>query len=161
MHGPYQPENLPVILGLRNAAQETLLGRGVQLLCRMDRMFFEGSLDTVFEPKREKLLQALQTKNESAVETLMSMMSRIVEYGDDGETPMIGLFNRVLEADSPLIKVEAVKDVGQDGWDAMVKKIKILLEAEDENELYEVYRMAPWSNWKDACHVRSLVVPLV
>mmetsp|Transcript_37952 Transcript_37952/g.83209 ORF Transcript_37952/g.83209 Transcript_37952/m.83209 type:complete len:657 (-) Transcript_37952:215-2185(-) len=155
MHGPYQPENLPIILGLRNAAQETLLGRGVHLLCRMDRMFFEGTLDAVFEPKRDKLLQALQTKNEPAVETLMSMMSRIVEYPDDGETPMMGYFNRVLTADNPLVKIEAIKDVGEHGWSAMMKKIKILMEAEDENELYEVYRMAPWATWKDACHVQK------
>lgn len=159
MHGPYQPENLPVILGLRDAAAETVLGRGVILLCRMDRMFFEGSLDSALEPTRQKLLEALQADDEAATEKIMATCARIIEYPDDGETPMMGMFNRVLTAENPLIKVAAVKDVGEEGWEKMVKKIKILMEANDENELYEVYRMAPWAGWKDDCHLEKFGGP--
>jgi len=152
MHGPYQEENLPIILGLRNAAQATVLGRGVGLLCRMDRMYFEGTITEAENTVRLVLLKQLQTDNEAEVESILADMSRIVDMPDDGEKPMCGYFSRMLSADKPLIRDPAVMEVGDKGWKLVCAKVKVLLEQEDEEELWDVYNMDPFLTWRHSCH---------
>uniref|UniRef100_A0A061SCD3 Uncharacterized protein n=2 Tax=Tetraselmis sp. GSL018 TaxID=582737 RepID=A0A061SCD3_9CHLO len=152
MHGPYQPENLEVILGLRDKAQATVLGQGVLLLCRLDRMFFEGTIEEAMEPKRQELLKLLQADDEAGVGRVLEECKRVMDMPDDGETPMLGYFRRVLAAESPMIKEQAVMESGLKGWEAVCGKIRILVENEDEDELHDIYMMQPWQGWKDACH---------
>lgn len=152
MHGPYQEENLPIILGLRNAAQATVLGRGVGLLCRMDRMYFEGTITEAENTVRLVLLKQLQTDNEAEVESILADMSRIVDMPDDGEKPMCGYFSRMLSADKPLIRDPAVMEVGDKGWKLLCAKVKALLDEEDEEELWDVYNMDPFLTWRHSCH---------
>jgi hypothetical protein len=152
MHGPYQPENLPVILGLRNAAQETTLGLGVRLLCRLDRMFFEGTIDEPHQPRREALLRLLQTDDEEGVTKMLAECKDVMDMPHDGETPMVGYFKRLLVAKNPLIKQHIVMEVGEKGWSEWSKKLSILVDNEDEEELFDLYMMQPWQGWRDACH---------
>jgi len=152
MHGPYQEENLPIILGLRNAAQETVLGRGVLLLCRLDRMYFEGTISVPENQQRMVLLKELQADNEANVEGILSDLAHIVEMPDDGEKPMCGYFRRMLRATEPLIKDPAVMEVGEKGWKLICSKVKALLAADDEEELWDVYSMDPFLSWRHSCH---------
>mmetsp|Transcript_42020 Transcript_42020/g.75453 ORF Transcript_42020/g.75453 Transcript_42020/m.75453 type:complete len:653 (-) Transcript_42020:641-2599(-) len=152
MHGPYQPENLPVILGLRNAAQETTLGLGVRLLCRLDRMFFEGTIDEPHQPRREALLRLLQTDDEEGVTKMLAECKDVMDMPHDGETPMVGYFKRLLVAKNPLIKQHIVMEVGEKGWRILCGKVKVLLDAEDEEELCDIYSMDPFLSWRHGCH---------
>jgi len=152
MHGPYQPENLPIILGLRNAAQETTLGLGVRLLCRLDRMFFEGTIDECFQPCRGQLLKLLQTDDEAGTAKMLEQCKEVMDMPHDGETPMVGYYKRLLGAKNPLIKQHIVMEVGEKGWSEWCKRLSVLVDNEDEEELFDLYMMQPWQGWRDACH---------
>lgn len=152
MHGPYQPENLPVILGLRNQAQETILGRGVRLLCRLDRMFFEGTIGEQYVPKRLVLLRNLQQDNEEETAKMLAECQEVMDIPDDGEYPMVAYFRRLLTATNPLIKDHIVMEIGEKGWAKWCSNLKIFVDSNDEDELYDIYMMQPWQGWRDACH---------
>ncbi len=65
MHGPYQEENIDRILSERDKAANALRGRGVALLCRLDRMLYEGSISEDEALHAEQLFHALASLDPS------------------------------------------------------------------------------------------------
>lgn len=89
MHGPYTEENLDRILAERNAAAAHVRGRGVAMLARLDRMFFEGSITGSENAIRGQLFSVLSDANEAAIESILTLpaLQPIAALPDDAERP--------------------------------------------------------------------------
>ena len=62
-HGPFQPENIPRILALRDEAARSPMGRAAALLARLDWLHSQGRLDASQEPFRTELYEALSRQD--------------------------------------------------------------------------------------------------
>lgn len=58
-HGPFQPENIPRILAIRDEAERSYLGRAAAHLARLDWLHAQGRLDEEGEQMRGELFEAL------------------------------------------------------------------------------------------------------
>lgn len=98
MHGPYTEENLDKILSERDQAANHVRGRGVALLARLDRMFFEGTLTQRENDLRLTLFNNLQDTVEHCVEGIIKHpeMQAIVQMSDDGQRPYVAWAQRLL-----------------------------------------------------------------
>jgi hypothetical protein len=66
-HGPFQPENIPAILAVRDEAARSPLGRAAALLARLDWLSAQGNLTDAQEQLRQELFQALCRKEVEAL----------------------------------------------------------------------------------------------
>ncbi|KAL1925517.1 uncharacterized protein VTP21DRAFT_400 [Calcarisporiella thermophila] len=142
MHGPYLEENIPEILRLRDKAAASVRGRGVHLLCRLDRMFFEGSITTQHNEFRQQLYQALYDKDEIRILEILDQLDEISALPDDGETPYLGYAKRLIASKSPMIK----SFMGDKEWQIWIAKLAMLVEWGNETELMEEYMGETWLN---------------
>ncbi|KRK57506.1 hypothetical protein [Fructilactobacillus fructivorans] len=94
--GPFKEENILKILKLDKKAAESPLGEGTQLLCRLDRMFYELSLPAKFLPFRKQLYEALYNRNFNEVKAILNKCHEIVSMKDDTAHPLVEWANRLL-----------------------------------------------------------------
>ncbi|KAJ3032500.1 hypothetical protein HDV00_007438 [Rhizophlyctis rosea] len=144
MHGPYLEENIDEILLQRDFAEQSTRGRGVHLLCRLDRMHFEGSITASDDRTRQALYNALRSQDEPLISQIISECNRIVDLPDDGEKPYTGYARRLLLWSDPLLKRVA----GEEEWNDFVSRISQMLTWDDEAEIYEEYISEPWAGWR-------------
>ena len=62
VHGAYQQERIDGILERRNQAAQSLYGKVVLLMCRLDTMYYEGSLTPEENQQRENLFRYLKDR---------------------------------------------------------------------------------------------------
>ncbi|KZO98707.1 hypothetical protein CALVIDRAFT_553576 [Calocera viscosa TUFC12733] len=130
-HGPYTEENIDRINEQRDNAANSVCGRGVHLLTRLDRMFFEGSITAKEEAVRPLLYTALYEEEEEKIANFLKMpMSEVImSLPDDGKSPTLGVAGRLLRLSQPLIR-------GQIDREALG----------DEKEAYAYYSSQSWVN---------------
>lgn len=140
MHGPYMEENIPKILARRDEAAHSLKGRGVNLLVRLDTMFFEGSISRQQEYLRQKLFKALIQSDSALTEEMLEQLADVVNLPREGNTPMLYRAKRLVESEKPMLQ-----DIcSEEEWDGLVKILRRLIVARDERSLLEEYDSDPW-----------------
>ncbi|KAJ3174574.1 hypothetical protein HDU87_007056 [Geranomyces variabilis] len=147
MHGPYMEENIDEILSHRDTAERSLRGRGVALLCRLDRMYYEGSISETLNRRREKLYTALAEQRHGCIKRAIKKCSAVAELSHDGEAPFTGQARRLIAAERPVLKSFA-RDNQQ--WADFVQMILKCVAYGSEQEVYEEYLSPPWSTWRAA-----------
>lgn len=140
MHGPYMEENIPRILARRDEAARSLKGRGVNLLVRLDTMYFEGSISRSQEYLRQKLFKALIQSDSEETEELLKQLSDVASLPREGNTPLLYRAKRLVEAEKPMLR-EVCSD---EEWEGLVKILRRLIVARDERSLLEEYDSDPW-----------------
>ena len=140
MHGPYMEENIPRILSRRDEAAHSLKGRGVNLLVRLDTMFFEGSINRQQEYLRQKLFKALLQSDTAMTEELIDQLSDVVNLPREGNTPMLYRAKRLVEAEKPMLQ----EFCSEEEWEGLVKILRRMIVARDERSLLEEYDSDPW-----------------
>ncbi|GFO35696.1 pnrc100 replication protein h-like [Plakobranchus ocellatus] len=140
MHGPYMEENIPRILARRDEAAHSLRGRGVDLLVRLDTMFFEGSISRPQEYLRQKLFKALLQCDAEQTEELLQQLSDVLSLPREGNTPLLYRAKRLVEAEKPMLR----EICSEEEWDGLVKILRHLIVARDEQSLLEEYDSDPW-----------------
>ena len=128
-HGPYTEENLDRILDARNDAANHIRGRGVALLARLDRMFFEGSITGSENELRSTLFDALARVDESTIETILAdpALHPIVALPDDGERPYACWAQRLLR-DTPADDPVLLRNIAQGReWDSLAIHLSFAL----------------------------------
>ncbi|KAK3756242.1 hypothetical protein RRG08_035303 [Elysia crispata] len=140
MHGPYMEENISRILARRDEAAQSLKGRGVELLVRLDTMFFEGSISKEQEYFRQKLFKALIQSDAKLTEEMLEQLSDVVALPREGNTPMLYRAKRLVEAEKPMLK----KVCSEEEWDGLVKILRHLIVARNEHSLLDEYDSDPW-----------------
>ncbi|CAG5118872.1 unnamed protein product [Candidula unifasciata] len=140
MHGPYTEQNIPTILKYRDEAASSVRGRGVELLVRLDIMFYEGSISRHQEYLRQKLFQALLNTDEEAISELIEQLSDVSNLPREGNTPYLHRAKRIVENDNAMLK----EFCSQDECDTFVKILRRQIVARDENSLMEEYDSDPW-----------------
>ena len=140
MHGPYTEENIPTILQKRDEAAQSLRGRGVDLLVKLDTMFFEGSISRSHEYIRQKLFKALLAINEESIKEILEQMTSISDLEREGNEPFIHRAKRIIEADSPLLK----DFCSVEEWNSLLNILKSGVVAHDEASLVDEYDSDPW-----------------
>ncbi|XP_064607927.1 uncharacterized protein LOC135472382 [Liolophura sinensis] len=145
MHGPYTEENIPRILANRDEAANSVRGRGVHLLARLDTMFFEGSITSDQNILRYELYTALLTRNESRLKALMAELSEVISLPDEGNSPITHVAKRLIESKSPLLSQQAESP---EQWETFVETLTCLVDDQDEEELVEEYENEPWMTFR-------------
>lgn len=140
MHGPYTEENIPIILGKRDEAAKSIRGRGVNVLARLDTMYFEGSITRSQDYFRQKLFKALKDIDEDEVTELLKELTCVEDLPREGTTPFLFRAKRIVESDNPLIKEFCSKEE----WDELVRMLKCQIVARDERALVDEYDSDPW-----------------
>lgn len=140
MHGPYTEENIPIILKNRDEAAKSLRGRAVELLVRLDTMFYEGSITRPQEYLRQKLFKALLKIDEEEITELVNQLVDVAKLPREGNTPFLYRAKRIAEAENPMLK----DFCSQEEWESFVKHLKCLTVARDEHSLMEEYDSDPW-----------------
>ena len=140
MHGPYMEENIPRILCRRDEAAHSLKGRGVNLLVRLDTMFFEGSITRQQEYFRQKLFKALLQSDTAMTEELIDQLSDVVNLPREGNTPVLYRAKRLVEAEKPMLQ----EFCSEEEWEGLVKILRRMIVARDERSLLEEYDSDPW-----------------
>lgn len=140
MHGPYTEENILIILKNRDEAASSVRGRGVELLVRLDIMYFEGSISRPQEYLRQKLFQALLNIDEKTISELMEQLSDVSNLPREGNTPYLYRAKRIVENENALLK----DFCSQEEWDKLVKTLRRQILARDEALLMEEYDSDPW-----------------
>src|SRR5258708_39957874 len=106
-------------------------GRGVHLLARLDQMFFEGSLSEAEFEVRETLHKALHDVNEDEIQRALTedeAAMAIIKLPDDGEHPWIGRARRLLRHKPPILRkgVEPGPE-SERLWTGFLKGLKVLI----------------------------------
>lgn len=140
MHGPYTEENIPRILHNRDEAANTVRGKGVNLLVRLDTMYYEGSISRAQEYLRQKLFKALLKVDEETVSELMQQLSDVSSLPREGNEPFLFRAKRIVESENPMLKEFCSKEE----WDGFVATLKCMIVARDEKALVEEYDSDPW-----------------
>lgn len=170
--GPYTEEFIDRIDHERDQAANSIRGRGVQLLCRLDvssspaesqlladltiqRMSYEGSITTSEESLRQPLYEGLHSMNESLISQILSnpILTSITSMSDDGEKPIIGTARRLLRSsavvkDHPLLLSTASPEVSSK-WGKLTKDLSNLVKQGDEEVLTQYYRSQPWTAFRE------------
>ncbi|KAK3757662.1 hypothetical protein RRG08_000173 [Elysia crispata] len=140
MHGPYMEENIPRILARRDEAAKSLRGRGVDLLVRLDTMFFEGSISRSQEYLRQKLFKALIDCNLEETEELMEQLHEVVALPREGNTPILYRAKRLVDTEKPLLR----EVCSAEEWEGFLRILRRLIVARDDRLLLEEYDSDPW-----------------
>ena len=124
-------EHIDKITVARDNAANSVRGRGVHLLARLDQMFFEGSLSEAEFEVREALYKALYDVDEDEIQRVLTEDEAgmaIIKLSDDGEQPWIGRARRLLRHSNPILKkgVEPTPE-GEQLWAGFIKGLKILV----------------------------------
>ncbi|KZT24933.1 hypothetical protein NEOLEDRAFT_1134133 [Neolentinus lepideus HHB14362 ss-1] len=150
MHGPYTEENIDRIMVERNNAESSIRGRGVHLLARLDQMHFEGSLTDSEEKLRDPLYKALYYSAEGEIYEMLfdnKDAKAVVAIPIDEEQPWIGTASRLLRQPNPLLKKGAESD---DQWDGFLAALLNLVEARDEEGIFDFAQSEPWAGMRRA-----------
>lgn len=140
MHGPYMEENIPLILKSRDEAAASFRGRGVELLVRLDIMYYEGSISRPQEYLRQKLFKALLKLDEEEILELTDQLADVSKLPREGNMPFLYKAKRIVDADSPMLK----DFCSQEEWEKFVKTLRCLIVARDECSVMEEYDSDPW-----------------
>jgi hypothetical protein len=140
MHGPYMEENIPRILGQRDEAAASVMGKGVQLLARLDTMYFEGSLSRDEDVLRQKLFKALLEEDDAEVGALSLRLAKIAALPSEGTMPHLHRSRRILEAEQPMLKEFSTEEE----WARLRQVLRALIVARDEAGIMEEYDSDPW-----------------
>ncbi|VTR76351.1 hypothetical protein [Cellulomonas hominis] len=119
-HGPFLPGNIQQILAVRDAAAETPAGRGGQLLARLDRLYYEGTLDIDAEPWRERLFTALQEDDEAAISEALDALQNIADREPDTAPPLLAWAGRLVSAGNVLAR----NRIDSRHWDPLMGRIR-------------------------------------
>ncbi|KAF8994065.1 hypothetical protein BDQ17DRAFT_1431325 [Cyathus striatus] len=133
MHGPYTEEYIDKITVARDNAANSVRGRGVHLLTRLDQMYFEG-----FIRENEDDIQRI-LHDEIAAESVAAIPG-------DGEKPWVGRARRILRANpSPLLRkgADALED-GETIWNDFILSLQTLVNDEDDVGLHAYAQSEPW-----------------
>ncbi|KAL1914511.1 uncharacterized protein VTP21DRAFT_8225 [Calcarisporiella thermophila] len=140
MHGPYLDENIPEILRYRDDAAATIRGRGVHILTRLDRMYFEGSITEQQNSLRLDLYDALYNVDETKIEELLNQLESVARMPDDGETPYNAYAKRLVQSEKPLLS----NYLDQSEWQSWIEKLTKLIGWGNEAEIVEEYMGETW-----------------
>ncbi|KAK7116066.1 uncharacterized protein [Littorina saxatilis] len=140
MHGPYMEENITRILNNRDEAAASYRGKGVQLLARLDTMYFEGSLSRPEDALRQKLFAALLSADEHEIEKLVASLARTSALPSEGTLPHLHRAKRLVEADKPMLREFCTSEE----WERLELVLRALIVARDEANIIEEYDSAPW-----------------
>ncbi|XP_005091879.1 uncharacterized protein LOC101846193 [Aplysia californica] len=140
MHGPYTEENIPIILQKRDEAAQSVRGRGVDLLVKLDTMFFEGSISRPVEYLRQKLFKALLDINEEAISEILEQLKHVSTACREANMPFLHRAKRIVEAEQPRLK----EFCSEEEWENLVRVLKCQIVARDERSLVEEYESDPW-----------------
>ena len=149
MHGPYMEENISKILSTRDEAAASTRGCGVHLLCRLDTMYFEGSLTKDENEMRQQLFNSLVKQDEKSIEKLLNIMKPIQKLPNDGQNPLTGTARRLVNSPEPMLKMAASDD---NVWNAFFERIKAYSIDQHEDLLFEEYISKPWKTLRDTYH---------
>ncbi len=97
-HGPFLPENISKILGIRDEAAKSWLGQAAILLARLDRMFFEKSLTVEQNLYRLELFEAVAKQEQARCQKLLANFAEIIALPPDNEHPLMAWAKRILSA---------------------------------------------------------------
>ncbi|ESO92066.1 hypothetical protein LOTGIDRAFT_233318 [Lottia gigantea] len=147
MHGPYMEENIPRILSERDAAANSIRGRGVHLLARMDTMFFEGSITREEDAQREQLYTVLQKIDEQGIQEVIKQSERIVNLPVENSLPLIGSARRLVATKWPLLRSITSEDETSE-WSSFVNRLRSLLDRGLESTIEEEYDGEPWLTFR-------------
>jgi hypothetical protein len=75
--GALKAEAIRTAIDARDRAEASLLGKSAVLLARLDRMYFEGTLQSVDNPFRQQLFAAIFEQNEQSAEVLLARLAHI------------------------------------------------------------------------------------
>ena len=150
MHGPYMEENITRILTARDEAAASVRGQGVHLLCRLDTMYFEGSITAEENTARLGLFEALSKKDEHTITAHLNAQKHIIEMSDDGEMPMVGTAKRLLQSHGqPFLKLSCDNDVQ---WNSFLGRLRYHVLQSDEDAVLEEYISSLWSAIREKYH---------
>lgn len=117
------------------------LGRGTQLLSRLDQMFFEHSLPVEYEKNRGELFTHLLRKNSSLVQNDLYELAEIVDLPTDTGHPVLETAQRILKyADRSNVfinmklssdKISKIKNIMKDAiglhdYDTLQEKVHLI-----------------------------------
>jgi len=157
--GPYTEEFIDKIDEERDAAANSVRGRGVLLLCRLDRMQFEGSITQEEDDLREPLYQALRSANEAEISLFLEnpVLANIIALPDDGEKPVTGTALRLLRfagvydsdtSKQPLL-LSSDGDLVKNKWGRFAKDLTSLIKQNYEDALGQYYDSQPWTLFRE------------
>ncbi|KAF8997404.1 hypothetical protein BDQ17DRAFT_857894 [Cyathus striatus] len=154
MHGPYTEEHIDKITVARDNAANSVRGRGVHLLARLDQMYFEGSLTETENSIREPLYEALYNKDEDDIQRILCDEEgalTVAAIPQDGERPWVGRAKRLLREESPVLKkgIWSIEN-GEALWDDFVRSLQILVDTEDDVGLHAYSQSEPWKSFRKA-----------
>jgi hypothetical protein len=133
-------EHIDKIMIARDNAANSVRGRGVHLLARLDQMYFEGSLSDAEVAVRVPLYEALYASDEEEIQRFLCderAALGVVGLLDDGETPWLARARRLLRHESPLLRKGAGTEASGDAlWGEFVLSLRRLVEERDELSIY-------------------------
>jgi ABC-type phosphate/phosphonate transport system substrate-binding protein len=104
--GALKAEAIRTAIEARDRAEASLLGKSAVLLARLDRMYFEGTLQSVDNPFRQQLFAAVFEQDEQSAAVLLTQLAHITAMPADRDRPAIEHASRLIEAvkGDPVIK---------------------------------------------------------
>jgi hypothetical protein len=134
LRGQLKAERIREVLYVRDAASVESLGRGAQMLAKLDRMYFEGTLPLALDSKRQQLYELMQGRRESLVAELLEVIGEVPGGAEGEDLPVIEQAKRVLNT-------AALDPVGlhrPGDWGGLVSSVRRLVDSRDVATLYEV-----------------------
>lgn len=134
LRGQLKAERIKEVLDVRNAASAEDLGRGAQMLAKLDRMYFEGTLPLALDPKRRHLYELMRDRRESYVAELLEAIGEVPGGAEGADHPVMEQGRRVLNT-------AALDPVGLQrpgDWQKLVTSVRKLVDRRDVATLYEV-----------------------
>jgi hypothetical protein len=132
----------------RDNAANSVRGRGVHLLTRLDQMYFEGSLSDAEAAVRVPLYEALYATDEEEIQRILCDERAALDVAalpDDGETPWLARAHRLLRHESPLLRKGAGVEASRDAlWSEFVLSLQRLIDDDDELSIYACVPCAPF-----------------
>ncbi len=134
--GALKAEAIREALDARDRAEASLLGRASVLLARLDRMFFEGTLQMSDNPLRKKLFEAVFEQDEKLADDLLGKFDHIISMPFDLDHPVIEQASRLIQSvkGNPLIK----ERISESELSKLIIDVKKFTETRDILSLIEV-----------------------
>lgn len=130
-HGPFLPDNIARILAVRDKSADSVLGRGAQLLARLDRLYYEGTLNLADDPLRIELFQALQQGDETGTIRMIEALPHVIEHSHDIEQPLFAWAHRLLTSGDVLAK----RRIHPESWEPLLAMVRNALARNDASAL--------------------------
>jgi ABC-type phosphate/phosphonate transport system substrate-binding protein len=134
--GALKAEAIREALDARDRAEASLLGRAAVLLARLDRMYFEGTLQVADDPLRQQLFQAVLEQDEKLTEHLLDKLGHITAMPADHDHPALEQAARLIHAadGNPLIR----QRISEQEFSNLLSDVKKLTQTRDVLRLLEV-----------------------